>query len=62
MLEGKNGPQIMEINSSPGLEGIEGCTQIDVAGAFIDYIAANVDYPDIDLNEKLTVSKAPWNS
>ena len=29
MLEGKNGPQIMEINSSPGLEGIEGCTKLD---------------------------------
>lgn len=57
MLEGKDGPQIMEVNSSPGLEGIEGCTQIDVAGAFIDYIAARVDYPEIDLNEKLSVSK-----
>ena len=40
MLEGKNGPQILEVNSSPGLEGIEGCTQLDVAGAIIDYIAA----------------------
>lgn len=57
MLEGKNGPQILEINSSPGLEGIEGCTKLDVAGAFIDYIAAKVDYPEIDLREKLSVSK-----
>ncbi len=57
MLEGKDGPQIMEINSSPGLEGIEGCTQLDVAGAFIDYIAAKVDYPEIDLRDKLSVSK-----
>ena len=55
MLEGKDGPQIMEINSSPGLEGIEGCTKLDVAGAFIDYIAANVDYPEIDLRQKLNV-------
>ncbi|MEM6329794.1 MAG: RimK family alpha-L-glutamate ligase, partial [Planctomycetota bacterium] len=29
MLEGKDGPQIMEVNSSPGLEGIERCTQLD---------------------------------
>lgn len=57
MLESKEGPQIMEINSSPGLEGIEGCTKLDIAGAFIDYIAAKVDYPEIDLKEKLTVSK-----
>jgi ribosomal protein S6--L-glutamate ligase len=57
MLEGKNGPQIMEINSSPGLEGIEGCTKLDIAGAFIDYIAAKVDFPEIDLKEKLSVSK-----
>lgn len=57
MLEGVNGPQIMEINSSPGLEGIEGCTGIDVAGSFIDYIASRVDYPEIDLRQRLTVSK-----
>ncbi|MCA9041481.1 MAG: RimK family alpha-L-glutamate ligase, partial [Planctomycetaceae bacterium] len=36
MLEGKDGPQIMEVNSSPGLEGIERSTQLDVAGAIID--------------------------
>ncbi|MEZ4871965.1 MAG: RimK family alpha-L-glutamate ligase [Bdellovibrionales bacterium] len=57
MLESDSGPQIMEINSSPGLEGIEGCTKIDVAGAFIDYIAAQVDYPEIDLRQRLAVSK-----
>ncbi|MCF8060278.1 MAG: RimK family alpha-L-glutamate ligase [Bacteriovoracaceae bacterium] len=57
MLEGKDGPQIMEINSSPGLEGIEGCTKLDIAGSFIDYIAAQVDFPEIDLRQKLSVSK-----
>lgn len=57
MLEGKDGPQIMEINSSPGLEGIEACTKLDIAGSFIDYIAARVDYPEINLKEKLSVSK-----
>lgn len=31
MLEGQSGPQIMEVNSSPGLEGIEKCTQLDIA-------------------------------
>ncbi len=57
MLEGKNGPQIMEVNSSPGLEGIEHCTQLDIAGSIIDYIAAQVDFPEIDLRQRLTVSR-----
>jgi ribosomal protein S6--L-glutamate ligase len=57
MLEGKDGPQIMEVNSSPGLEGIETCTDLDIAGAVIDYIAAQVDFPEIDLRQRLTVSK-----
>lgn len=57
LLEGKDGPLIMEVNSSPGLEGIEGSTQKDVAGAIIDYIAAQVDFPEIDLRQRLTVSR-----
>ncbi|WP_127716810.1 RimK family alpha-L-glutamate ligase [Halobacteriovorax sp. HLS] len=57
MLEGHDGPQIMEINSSPGLEGIEGCTKKDIAGAMIDYIAAQVDFPEIDIRQKLSLSK-----
>lgn len=47
----------MEVNSSPGLEGIETCTQLDVAGAVIEYIAAQVDFPEIDIRQRLTVSK-----
>lgn len=57
MLEGKNGPQVMEVNSSPGLEAIETCTGLDVAGAVIEYIAAQVDFPEIDVRQRLTVSK-----
>jgi len=56
MLEGADGPQIMEVNSSPGLEGIEKCTQLDIAGAITDYIAAQVDFPEIDIRQRLTVS------
>jgi ribosomal protein S6--L-glutamate ligase len=37
MLESKDGPKILEINSSPGLEGIERASGIDVAGAIIAY-------------------------
>ncbi|MEQ9406819.1 MAG: 30S ribosomal protein S6--L-glutamate ligase [Fuerstiella sp.] len=57
MLESEDGPQVMEVNSSPGLEGIETCTQLDVAGAIIDYIAAQVNFPEIDLRQRLTVSR-----
>ena len=57
MLEGNEGPQIMEVNSSPGLEGIETCTQLDIAGVIVDYMAAQVTFPEIDLRQRLTVSR-----
>jgi ribosomal protein S6--L-glutamate ligase len=57
MLEAHNGPQIMEINSSPGLEGIETATKLDVAGAIIDFVAAQVAFPDLDVRQRLTVSR-----
>lgn len=57
LLEGKDGPQVVEVNSSPGLEGIEGCTHLDIAGAIVDFIAAQVDFPEIDLRQRLTVSR-----
>ena len=57
MLEGADGPQVMEVNSSPGLEGIEAATKLDVAGAMVDYIAAHVDFPELDVRQRLTVSR-----
>lgn len=57
MLESVDGPQVMEINSSPGLEGIEACTRIDIAGAIVDYIAAQVNFSEIDIRQRLTVSR-----
>lgn len=57
MLEGVNGPQIMEINSSPGLEGIEAATGLDIAGEVIDFICNQANMPEIDLRQRLTVSK-----
>ncbi|MBX7093364.1 MAG: 30S ribosomal protein S6--L-glutamate ligase [Flavobacteriales bacterium] len=38
MLQSKKGPLILEVNSSPGLEGIEGATQVDIAGRIIEFI------------------------
>jgi ribosomal protein S6--L-glutamate ligase len=57
MLEGADGPKIMEINSSPGLEGIEAATKRDVAGEIIDYVRENVQHPEFDIRQRLTVSK-----
>jgi len=56
MLEGNDGPLIMEVNSSPGLEGIERATNLDVAGAIIDYISDQVGFPEIDVRQRLSVS------
>ena len=38
MLPSNRGPLIIEVNSSPGLEGIEGATKIDIGGKIIDYL------------------------
>jgi ribosomal protein S6--L-glutamate ligase len=40
MLQSKRGPLVLEVNSSPGLEGIERATGLDIAGQIIDYTAA----------------------
>lgn len=56
MLEGEHGPQVMEVNSSPGLEGIETSTGLDVAGAIIDFIEGQVSFPELDVRQRLSVS------
>lgn len=42
MLESSRGPLVLEVNSSPGLEGIEAATDKDVAASIIKHIEANV--------------------
>src|SRR5262245_51474627 len=42
MLESKDGPMIMEVNSTPGLEGIQKTTAIDVAAAVIEHLEREV--------------------
>ena len=41
LLRSNHGPVVMEVNSSPGLEGIENATGKDVASAIIEYIEKN---------------------
>lgn len=38
LLQSSRGPLILEVNSSPGLQGIEGATQVDIAGKIIEFI------------------------
>ena len=41
MLQSERGPLVLEVNSSPGLEGIEGATKADIAGKIIEFIERN---------------------
>ena len=42
MVRSHNGPMVMEVNSSPGLEGIENATKKDIASIIVTYIEKNV--------------------
>ncbi|MCC6417881.1 MAG: 30S ribosomal protein S6--L-glutamate ligase [Gemmataceae bacterium] len=42
LIESKEGPMVMEVNSSPGLEGVEKATGVDVAAAVIEFIEREV--------------------
>ncbi|NEQ95184.1 MAG: 30S ribosomal protein S6--L-glutamate ligase [Cyanothece sp. SIO2G6] len=43
LLRSNHGPVVMEVNSSPGIEGIEAATEIDVAGKIIEYLEKNAE-------------------
>lgn len=43
LLRSSRGPLILEVNASPGLEGIEGTTKIDIAGKIIQFIERKLD-------------------
>lgn len=45
LLQSERGPLVLEVNSSPGLEGIEAASDIDVASRIIEFIEDNTD-PD----------------
>lgn len=42
LLQSKKGAMVIEVNSSPGLEGIERATRVDIAGKIIEFIEKNV--------------------
>jgi len=41
MLRSNHGPVVLEVNSSPGLEGVEAASGVDVAGEIVDFIEKN---------------------
>jgi ribosomal protein S6--L-glutamate ligase len=55
MLEGKDGPLVTEVNASPGLEGIEHATRIDVADAIVAHVEDEIQFPEIDIRQRLTL-------
>jgi ribosomal protein S6--L-glutamate ligase len=42
MLQSNRGPLVIEVNSSPGLQGIETATQVNIAGKIIEYVEKNI--------------------
>lgn len=57
MLEGKDGPVIMEVNSSPGLEGVEAATGVDIAGEMIAYLERQISFGNFDVRERLALTR-----
>ncbi len=52
MLRSKRGPLILEINSSPGLEGIEGATKKDIGSSIIKYLEHSLSLRNTRINWK----------
>jgi ribosomal protein S6--L-glutamate ligase len=57
LIESDEGPMVMEVNSSPGLEGIEKTTGVDVATAIIEYIETQIRNPKSEIRRKTESSK-----
>jgi ribosomal protein S6--L-glutamate ligase len=45
MLRSERGPLVLEVNSSPGFEGVENVTGVDVAGMIIEFIEKQIERP-----------------
>lgn len=56
IIRSKSGPMVLEINSSPGLEGVEGATKLDIAALMIEHIEKNVRKPKVKKDDISYVS------
>jgi ribosomal protein S6--L-glutamate ligase len=57
LVKTAKGPKVLEVNSSPGLEGIEAASGVDIAAAMMKYLESQVQFPDVDLRERLSLAK-----
>ena len=57
MIPSKRGPLVMEVNSSPGLEGIEKSTSINIAQKIMNYIESSVKPKSSDNTQKRKIKK-----
>lgn len=56
ILESHEGPKIIEVNSSPGLQGIEQATGVDIATCIAEYLEEEVMFPEIDYRQRLKMN------
>jgi ribosomal protein S6--L-glutamate ligase len=61
IIRSKSGPKVLEVNASPGLEGIEGSTQKNVAGQIITYIEKQISKNQPGLFNNLIRAINPQN-
>ena len=54
LLESARGPLLLEVNSSPGLEGIEKATGVNVAGHIMAHVVENHAFTPLNLNQLLS--------
>jgi ribosomal protein S6--L-glutamate ligase len=47
LVRSDSGPMVLEVNSSPGLEGIEGASGVDIADTIIEYIEDNAEHEPV---------------
>ncbi|MGB7402539.1 MAG: 30S ribosomal protein S6--L-glutamate ligase [Arcobacter sp.] len=57
MIPSSRGPLVMEVNSSPGLEGIEKSTNLDIASKIMDYIEKSVTPASEESTKKRKIKK-----
>src|SRR6516162_8661652 len=51
MIESEEGPMVMEVNSSPGLEGIQKTCSVDVAATIMEHIESEIRNPTPDIRK-----------
>ena len=55
MLRSERGPLVLEVNSSPGFEGVERVTGVDVADQIITFVEKQIERPIVKTKDKVGV-------